>query len=831
MRHHSLVKVSGDVCPAPNLVHESSPDSASMLSAGTAAAQIVFSAPSRLKRQTSSMPTDIRARALRPVLQALFFSIAFVLSTNPALAQPALTSDDYRAAERFLPQNVNDLVYGQVSGVEWLPDGRILYRNTIPEGTEFVVVDLERGTRERAFDHERLAESLEAVLDQPVNPYGLRITGFTPMEDGRGIGFELDRRRWECDVMQYICERPATDVEVITGGVASPDGNLMAFRRDDNLWIQDIRTGDEIQLTTDGEPFYGYAADSEGWRRSDRPALSWSPDSRRIFTHRLNEREVGEMVLWRTTDGRPELVSYRYAIPGDSIVPMYEWIIVDVESRSVTPVQMDADHQRTSSCCGMLRGDALGDVEWSADGNTVARVSTSRDYSTVTLRMIDAATGSTREVMTETVEPFFEATTAGRGIPNWRVLHDRGEVLWFSQRSGRGHLYVHDLSSGAEVRAITSGEWNVVDVLYLDDQHVYFTGAGREDGRDPYHRHFYRVPLAGGDTELLTPEDGDHVVVLREDGGPLFIDSYSQLDIPPVTVLRRLDGSHVMDLERADISALEEIGWPMPIPFTVKARDGETDIHGVMYRPSNFDPSKSYPIINHIYPGPQVGSVGPRTFRAARGGNAQALAELGFIVVQIDALGTPMRSMDIHAYYFGDLGDNGLDDQIAGMRELASRYDWIDLDRVGIYGHSGGGFATARALLAHPDFFHVGVASAGNHDNRGYTYYWGEKWQGQLVKFEDGTDSYTNQANHLLAENLQGKLLISYGTLDSNVHPNTTLQLVDALIRANKDFDLMVFPNRGHGYANEPYNLRITWDYFVRHLLGADPPAGHRIGG
>jgi dipeptidyl-peptidase 4 len=488
-------------------------------------------------------------------------------------------------------------------------------------------------------------------------------------------------------------------------------------------------------------------------------------------------------------------------------------------------LQSEPDHQRTSSCCGMTRGDAMGDVEWSPDGRSVVFASVSRDYRDVRLRIANAETGEVRTILEESGEPFFESGGAGRGVPNWRVLHSRREVLWYSQRDDYGHLYVYDLNTGRQKRRLTSGPWMVVDVMHVDEPGgwVYFTAAGRERGRDPYHRHYYRVRLNGGGLALLTPEDADHVITVSP-SGRWFVDTHSRLDRAPVTVLRRADGREVRTLEQADISRLLATGWQMPIPFVAKARDGVTDIHGVMYRPSNFDPSRRYPIVNNIYPGPQAGSIGPRTFAAARRSDVHALAELGFIVVQIDALGNPMRSRPFHAFYPGDLGDNGLPDQIAAMRQLAERHPYIDLGRVGIYGHSGGGFATASAMLRHPEFFHVGVAGAGNMDNRGYTYYWGEKWHGQLVRDLDGTDSYTNQATHLLAGNLQGKLLISYGTMDDNVHPDMTLLLVNELIRHNKDFDLVVMPNRNHGYGRDPYWLRRSWDYFVRHLHGVEPP-------
>jgi dipeptidyl-peptidase 4 len=734
-----------------------------------------------------------------------------------------------RAAQR-LAAYTDTLVHRADVRPEWLDADRFWYRVRTAEGHEFILVDPARGTRERAFDHERLAQALTATTGTTYSPWSLPVERLAPVQDGRRLGFELERRRWECDVVEYRCERPATEVERLTDAVLSPDGRHAAFRRDHDLWVREQATGNETRLTTDGVERYGYATDNEGWRRSERPAVTWSPDGNRLLTYRVDERGVGDMHLLEMAVGRPRLHSWPYALPGDTIVPLHEWLVVDVAGRRVAPLQAPADQQRTSSCCGRLRGDAIGDTEWSRDGRYVAYASVSRDYRDVVLRVADAETGAVRTVLQERGEPFFEASGGGRGVPNWRVLHERNEVIWYSQRDGYGHLYLYDLQTGTLKNRITSGEWMVVDVVHVDEAGgwVYFTAAGREQGRDPYHRHLYRVRLNGRNLTLLTPEDADHVITMAP-SGRYFVDSYSRVNAAPVSVVRRADGRAVRTIEEADISRLLASGWTHPVPFSAKARDGVTDLYGVMYLPSNFDASRRYPIINNNYPGPQAGSVGPRTFSAVRRGNTQALAELGFIVVQIDALGSPIRSLPFQAHYHADLADNGLPDQIAVMRQLAERHAWIDLSRVGIYGHSGGGFATAAAMLRHPDFFHVGVASAGNMDNRGYTYYWGEKWQGLLEARPDGTDTYTNQALQLMAENLRGRLLIAYGTMDNNVHPNMTHLLINELIRHNKDFDTIVLPNRNHGFANETYFVRRTWDYFVEHLLGETPPREFRM--
>jgi dipeptidyl aminopeptidase/acylaminoacyl peptidase len=437
------------------------------------------------------------------------------------------------------------------------------------------------------------------------------------------------------------------------------------------------------------------------------------------------------------------------------------------------------------------------------------------------LRVADAATGAVRDVLEETAATQFES---GWGRVNWHYLPASNEVIWFSERDGWAHLYLYDLATGKLKNQITSGEFAVTEVLKVDEKNrmIYFRADGREKS-NPYFSHLYRIGFDGKKLALLTPEEGNHEVEISP-SGHYFVDNYSSPDVPAVTVIRDESGKMVSTVEKEDISKLLAAGWKPPVPVTVKAHDGVTDLYGLMYEPTHLDRGKKYPIINEIYPGPQGGSVFTWSFTTGIC-DCQALAELGFVVVQIEGMGNPLRSKKFHDSDYGKMEDNTLPDQVAGMKELAAKYPWIDIDRAGIWGHSGGGYAAAAAMLRYPDFFKVGISESGNHDNREYEDDWGERYQGLLVKNADGTSNYDNQANQNLAKNLKGHLLLAHGTMDDNVPPYNTLLLVDALIKANKDFDLLLLPNQHHGYGIETlYMMRRRWDYFVRYLLGAEPP-------
>ena len=443
------------------------------------------------------------------------------------------------------------------------------------------------------------------------------------------------------------------------------------------------------------------------------------------------------------------------------------------------------------------------------------------------MRVADTATGEVRDVMDEKVAKFFES---GQDRVNWRYLPNSIELLWFSERDGWGQMYLYNLTTGELKNQVTHGDGNVTQMLHVDEKArtIYFLAVGKEKGSDPYFSYYYRTNFDGSGMKLLTPENADHTLTPSQDGR-YFVDVYSTPATPQVTVVRDSTGKLAMDVAKQDIRKLQATGWKPLTPITVKARDGKTDIYGFMFKPTNPDATKKYPIVNFVYPGPQTGPCGSRSFTPAHHDN-QALAELGFVVVCIDGMGTPWRSKAFHEVYYGDMGDNTIPDQVAGMKELAAKYPFIDIDRAGIYGHSGGGYATASAMFHYPEFFKVGISESGNHDNREYEDDWGEKWAGLVVKNADGTSNYDSQANQNFAKNLKGHLLLAHGTMDDNVPMNNTLLVVDALIKANKDFDLLLIPNVAHGYGpGTPYMTRRRWDYFVRNLAGGTPPAEYEM--
>ncbi|MCU1289475.1 MAG: peptidase dipeptidylpeptidase domain protein [Acidobacteria bacterium] len=717
----------------------------------------------------------------------LISSFSFGVSAQETATGSAvkITAEDYARAEKMLVYNTSPLVDRAGVRPTFLPDGRFWYRVLTTTGSEYVLINPANGTRTVNADLAKL--------------------GVTPTP----------------------APAPNNNRARSQNEVASPDGKLAAYIKDYNLWVRDTASGKETQLTTDGVKDFGYATDNAGWRKSDRPVLVWSPDSKKIATFQQDQRSVSDMYLVTTNVGAPKLEAWKYPLPGDKTVSMIHRVIIEVDAPKVIRLKMDADQHRSTICDDILCGGTWADVEWSEDGKNLAFVSSSRDHKKANLRVADAATGAIREVYEEVSPTQFES---GTDSVNWRYLPASNEFVWHTERSGWGHLYLYDLTTGKLKNQITSGDFAVWELLKVDEKNrrLYFTAGGREKGRDPYFGHFYSVGFDGRNLTLLTPEDANHQITLTPDEN-YFIDNFSKPDVPTVSVLRDLNGKLIAELEKTDVSRLLATGWKPPTPITVKARDGVTDLYGLMYTPTKLDASRKYPIINYIYPGPQGGSVGSRSFSPSRSDH-QALAELGFVVVQIDGTCNPLRSKKFHDACYGNMADNTLPDQISGMQQLAKKYPYIDLERVGIWGHSGGGFATAAAMFRYPDFFKVGISESGNHDNRNYEDDWGERYIGLLTGGADGKSNYEDQANQNYAKNLKGKLLLAHGGMDDNVPPYNTYLVVDALIKANRDFDLLIFPNARHGYgAANYYMMRRRWDYFVRHLLGAEPPREYEL--
>ena len=721
-------------------------------------------------------------------MKKLIFYITTIIFTTSISCDShdneTLSFKDYDRASRHLSKNLNKYLNNTITSQQWDNENFFLYSVKTEKKIESFKIDLKSNKKKASRNKFKIK-----------NPYSINRNEFI-----------------------------------------SPNGFLAAFIDDYNLWIRDLKTNELTQLTFDGEKNYGYATNNAGWIKTDGPVLKWSLSSDKIATFRQDARGVGEMYLTTTNVGHPKLQAWKYALPGDEKIFEIERLIIDLKTNDIIRLKMKNDFQRSTTTDHIAgRGGELLDTQWSKDGSKLAFISSSRDHKIANLKIADAKTGNISSVFKETVDTYYES---GLGSENWKVLFDSNEFIWYSEKDNWGHIYLYDLETKELKNRITKGDWLVRKLLHIDEnkRELFFTAGGKEEG-NPYHVYLYKVNFDGTELTCLTPEKGSHKINPSPDWN-YFVTTYSSTMNPPVSVLKNRDGNLIHELSKSDLSSLYQTDWQNPIEFSVKARDGVTDLYGIMYIPSFYNENDKYPVLNYIYPGPQSGSVGNYSFYVAKR-DFQALAELGFVVVSVDAMGTPGRSKSFHDAYYGNIGDNGLPDNISAIEQLSKRYKSMDTDRVGIWGHSGGGFASTAALLRYPDFYDVAVSSSGNHDNRNYEADWGEKWHGLLTPSDlDTQDSksdfdilqtnYDIQANQLFVDNLKGKLLIAHGMLDDNVPPSNTMIVVDALIKSNKDFDLILFPNKRHGYGDmNNYMMRRKWDYFVKHLKGLNPPKGY----
>jgi dienelactone hydrolase len=787
--------------------------------------------------------TNARRSPTTRLLSALAASLLLTPSGAANGAEKTLDASVYDRAARFLPENADRLVLNASVTPHWRagPRERFTYRRALGEGrSEFVEIDAATGARKPAFDQTIVAAALSQATGETVTPDRLPFGDYD--EVGAGLQFRMGGKQWSCALTKPLCMASAAHAEN-PSAIASPDGKFQAFTKDGNLWL---RAGDRraFPLTRDGGLHNGYGVYPD-WAVADMRAsgqaiptfAAWSPDSRTLFAPHVDERRVGDLTLVQSTPpgnpARPRTFSYKFPMPNEAAVPMAELWMYDVVSRRATRVDIPDCPVSTNR---MLDNQFIFQPETSRAFFLVR----DRYAKSITLYSIDRRAGHASPVIYETAATFLEPSSL-LGTSMDIVLRN-GDIVWYSERDGYGHLYLYNGADGRLKRRLTDGPWPVEGIIRRDDDKgvLYISAPDRAAGADPLYLKLYRLTVADGQLTLLTPEDGAHDVAYGEDAsafspsGAYFVDSFSQPGQPPRTVLRRSDGTFVAEIERADISRLTRSGLTLPERFSALAADGATRLFGNILRPSDFDPSKSYPVIDQLYPGPQSVRAYP-TFMANVFDDsfAQSFAELGFIVILLDGRGTPGRSKEFHDAQYAQMGQAGhLDDHVAVARELGYRYPYMDLARQGLYGSSAGGFAALHGLLTYPDFYKAAVVDAGDHDIRATQDAWAELYDGP----EKGAN-YLNAENAPLASQLKGSLLLIHGEMDTIVPPAITLRVVDSLIKANKDFELLILPNAGHttltasNTTPETYNyaLRRAWDFLVRRLMGAVPPSGYDL--
>jgi dipeptidyl aminopeptidase/acylaminoacyl peptidase len=743
-------------------------------------------------------------------------------------------------SERFDSQQRNRLVRNGEIVARWLPGrDQCWYRRTEADGSfQFILFDAETGTSGPAFDHSALAAALSSSACQDVPAANLPFSLIDWSSDGCSIFFDAFGKRWQYHSRHNTCEElPRIDLEA----VRSPDGQWSAFVRNHNLLVK--RTdGAELALTTDGVRHFGYATPTEDTglhltmsrhRRPVRPRVLWSPCSRYLLTQKVDERSIPAFHLIESDPEdeprRPRLHEYRFSQHGEEYIPTSELLLFDLKTGRRQTLELPPGDPRFKDAF------ILGATWFSQDSKAIYSLQHDRYFKNYELYRAEVNTGNCKLLLTESSATHYNM--------NWlfyrplvRTLSS-GEIIWHSERSGWGHLYLYG-PDGEAIRALTSGDWLVREILHIDEgkRLLYFLGSGREPGRHPYDRYLYKVSLDGSEPEMLTPEDADHCQFAPEilqgmegaglfsPSGRYFVDSFSRPDLPPCHVIKNVDGK-VLHSEQSDISLLVAEPFTYPEPFKVTAADGETALYGTLFKPSDFDESHTYPIVEFIYPGPQS-VLDSRKFLDLFSGPAtdrQAMAEAGFVVIVMDGRGTPYRSKKFWDESYASMATAGtLDDHVAGLKELASKRPYLDIHRVGITGWSGGGYASARAVMAYPDFYKVGFAIAGDHDQPRYLSLWADMYNGPDPAPLLETD------NARLAASLSGKLFLVHGEMDDNVPMSQSMRLANALIQAGKDFDMLIVPSANHALSapwegDEPQQI-VRWlqakrrRYFTAHL-------------
>lgn len=746
----------------------------------------------------------------RSILSLIVF-LTVALSGSNVLAQG--TKEDYNRAN-----NLRELIKGKTPGLTsnpiWIDSThQAFYCVTTEKGKQFVIADCSQQKKRPAFDHQQLAQQLSASSGVQVDAENLPLTQFSYSIERKRLTFAAYEKGWDLDLSSGKVEENKEFTARLQNGrgywgkrfkgaqdrkTFSPDSQWVAYIKNYNVYLQRRKGADkEIQLSFDGSAGEYYDA----W-------MAWSPDSKKLAAMKVRKNEDHTLYLIESSPDeqlQPKLQTRDYLKPGDAL-PQRTPTLFIVEEKKVMAIPSSLVENQYD----------LSFPAWRKDSRSFTVEYNQRGHQRYQIIEMDAQTGVARVLVNEQSKTFIDYS----GKKYRYDVADGKEIIWASERDGWNHLYLYDGLSGKIKNQITKGEWVVRKVVHVDEKtrQIIFAASGREKGQDPYLIQYYRINFDGTGLKALTNENANHDASFSPNH-KLLVDQYSRVDLAPVTCIRdAATGKVLMDLERADIRPLIATGWKIPEVFTSKGRDGETDIWGIIVRPTNFDPDKRYPVIEYIYAGPHSSFV-PKSFQTLVPYGAQELAELGFIVVQIDGMGTSNRSKAFHDVCWKNLKDAGFPDRIAWMRAAAKKYPYLDLSRVGVYGTSAGGQSSAGALLFHPEFYKVAVSSCGCHDNRMDKMWWNEQWMGYPIG-----PHYAESSNVENAYRLQGKLMLIVGELDDNVDPSSTLQVVNALIKANKNFDFLMVPGMGHSSGGD-FGEHKRRDYFVKHLLGVEPPA------